>query len=79
MEAKQEESKMLGWTGTVFGILGAMLVASNSGVNDIGYIFFTIGSLFSLINSIKQKDNASITLWAVFFLINIFGLVSYLK
>lgn len=70
---------MAAWIGTVFGVLGAMLVASNSGVNDIGYIFFTVGSTFSLYNSIKMRDNANITLWGVFFLINVFGLVSYLK
>lgn len=70
---------MVGWTGTVFGILGAMLVASNCGVNDIGYILFTVGAGFSLTNSIKMRDNANITLWLVFFIINIFGLVSYAK
>lgn len=67
------------WVGTVFGVLGAMLVASNVGLNDIGYIFFTIGSSFSLYNAIKIKDNAGITLWAVFFFINLVGLVSYAK
>lgn len=70
---------MTAWAGTVFGILGAMLVASNAGVNDIGYIFFTLGSVFSLTNAIKMRDNANITLWGVFLLINLFGLVSYLK
>ncbi len=70
---------MIGWTGTVFGILGAMLVASNSGVNDIGYIFFTIGSMSSLIDSFQQGNKSAVTLWLVFFIINIFGLVSYLK
>ena len=70
---------MVAWIGTIFGVLGAMLVASNSGVNDIGYIFFTVGSAFSLYNAVKIKDNAGITLWLVFFLINIFGIVSYLK
>lgn len=70
---------MIGWAGTVFGILGAMLVASNSGVSDIGYICFTVGSIFSLTNSIKMRDNANITLWLVFLIINLFGLVSYAK
>lgn len=70
---------MIGWTGTVFGILGALFVASNSGVNDIGYILFTVGSGFSLTNSIKMRDNANITLWLVFLIINLFGLVSYAK
>jgi hypothetical protein len=71
--------KMTGWAGTVFGILGAILVASNTGLNDIGYIFFTVGSTFSLYNAVKMRDNANITLWGVFFLINVIGLVSYAK
>jgi hypothetical protein len=79
METKHGAGKMAGWIGTVFGILGAMLVASNQGVNDIGYIFFTVGSSFSLYNSIKMRDNANITLWTVFFIINIIGLIGYSK
>lgn len=70
---------MLGWTGTVFGILGAVLVAANIGMNDVGYIFFTIGSLFSLTSSIKRKQNDNIILWGVFLFINVIGLISYLK
>lgn len=70
---------MVAWIGTVFGVLGAILVAANTGLNDVGYIFFTIGSVFSLINAVYKKDNSSIILWGVFFLINIFGIVSYLK
>lgn len=70
---------MIGWAGTIFGIFGAMLVASNMGLNDVGYIFFTIGSVCSLTNSVKKRDNANITLWAVFLFINIIGLISYHK
>ncbi len=74
-----EELKMFGWAGTVFGILGALLVACNLGLNDIGYIFFTIGAMFSLTNSVKMRDNSNIVLWAVFLIINIVGLFSYIK
>lgn len=70
---------MIGWAGTVFGILGAMLVATNIGMNDVGYVFFTVGSVFSLGNAIAKKQNDGIVLWAVFLFINIVGLVSYLK
>ena len=73
------EQEMTGWTGTVFGILGAILVAANIGMNDVGYIFFTIGSVFSLINAVYKKDNSGIILWGVFFLINVIGLVNYAK
>ncbi len=70
---------MAGWAGTVFGILGAMLVASNIGMNDAGYACFTVGSVFSLGNAIAKKQNDGIVLWAVFLIINIVGLISYAK
>jgi len=70
---------MVSWVGTVFGILGALLVASNTGYNDVGYIFFTVGAIFSLVGAIQKRDNSAITLWAVFLIINLFGLFSYLK
>ena len=70
---------MAGWIGTIFGVIGAMLVASNIGLNDVGYIFFTIGSVFSLTNAVKMRDNSGIVLWAVFLIINLIGLFSYLK
>ena len=70
---------MAGWIGTVFGILGAMLIASNIGFNDFGYICFTIGSIFSLTNAVKMRDNSQMILWAVFLVINIIGIFSYLK
>jgi len=50
---------MFGWFGTVFGIIGAVLVAAND-FREIGYIFFLIGSFFSLIAAIKEKHNANI-------------------
>ena len=79
METNNKEQKMMGWAGTVFGILGAVFVAVNMGLNDIGYIFFTIGSVFSLASSIQKKQNDAIILWGVFLFINIIGLFSYLK
>jgi len=79
METNNKEQKMIGWAGTVFGILGAVFVAVNMGLNDIGYIFFTIGSVFSLASSIQKKQNDAIILWGVFLFINIIGLFSYLK
>jgi hypothetical protein len=79
METKNEEQKMSGWVGTVFGVLGALLVAANIGMNDVGYSCFLVGSSFSLYYSIKMRDNSQIILWAVFFAINVFGLFNYIK
>ena len=70
---------MSGWIGTIFGVLGALLVAANMGLNDVGYSFFLVGSSFSLYYSIKMRDNSQIILWGVFFAINVFGLFNYIK
>lgn len=69
---------MKAWIGTVCGIIGALLVAANNGYQDIGYIFFLIGSCFSLLAAIAEKHKANITLWLVFASINVFGLIKYL-
>lgn len=69
---------MSAWIGTVCGIIGALLVAANNGMQNIGYGFFLVGSIFSLLGAVKAKDKANITLWLVFASINIFGLVKYL-
>lgn len=70
---------MAAWMGTVFGVLGALLVACNIGMNDFGYICFFIGSIFSLYNAVKMRDNSQMVLWGVFMIINLVGIVSYLK
>lgn len=70
---------MAAWMGTVFGVLGALLVACNIGMNDLGYICFFIGSIFSLYNAVKMRDNSGMVLWGVFMVINLVGIVSYLK
>ena len=70
---------MIGWIGTVSGIIGSILVALNSGLQDVGYIFFLIGSLSWLFVSIKDRVNAAIMQWGFFTVINFVGLLSYLK
>lgn len=70
---------MFEWAGTVFGMLGSILVALNNGYQDVGYIFFLIGAVCWLCASIGRKDNAGIIQWLFFTIINIVGLVSYLK
>ena len=80
METRNEEQKMAAWVGTVFGVLGAMLVALKGlDLQDFGYICFTVGSVFSLYNAIKMRDNSQIILWGVFLIINIIGIISYIK
>ena len=69
---------MKAWIGTICGIIGALLVAANNGLQDIGYGFFLLGACFSLMAAIQEKHYANIALWSVFASINIFGLIKYL-
>lgn len=75
----KEMENTAGWVGTAFGVLGAILVACNIGWNDVGYIFFLVGSIFSLYTSIAKRDNSGIVLWSVFAFINVIGIISYFK
>ena len=68
---------MIAWIGTICGIIGALLVAANNGFQNVGYIFFLVGSIFSLMTSIKEKNTSNITLWTVFLSVYLYGLTNY--
>lgn len=68
---------MIKWIGTIGGILGAVLVAANNGMQFAGYIAFLIGAVSWLYASIKARDNAAIIQWAFFSVVNLFGLFNY--
>jgi len=62
--------------GTIFGILGAVVIALNIGHNFMGYLFFTISTIFYIAWSYNINKNILI-LNSVFFIINIIGLINY--
>jgi hypothetical protein len=66
---------VMGWFFTLAGIMGALLVASNSGHAVIGYSLFFINgvyNLWSLWGDLKQR-----CLWAVFGAVNLYGLYNF--
>ena len=61
---------------TVSSILGAILIASNTNNNKLGYISFTISSLLCIYMMRKDTKNWSIVLVSlVFGVINIVGYI----
>ena len=76
---KKEMKNLVGWVGTVMGMIGSMLVALNNGMQDFGYSCFLVGSVAWLYVSIKDKNSAAIIQWIFFLVCNIVGLASYLK
>lgn len=68
---------MLKWIGTIAGIVGAILVAANSGYQFVGYLAFFAGSIAWLIVSLRCKDRAGMVQWAFFSAVNLWGLLNY--
>jgi len=63
--------------GTVFGILGAMLLALNIGLNWIAFILFLINSILYIIYGKQSNNKNIITLNVVYFILNLIGIYNY--
>lgn len=62
---------------TLTSIIGSILIATNIGLNKIGFIFFLIGTIFWMVYGIKSKNKQIIIMNSVYFIINIVGLFRY--
>ena len=63
--------------GTLFGVIGAILVAFNIGYNKLGYFFFLISSVCYIFFGLRINSKEMVTLNATFSIINIIGLFRY--
>jgi len=65
--------------GTIFGIIGAIIVSFNLGINSIGYVFFWLSSLLYIIYANKTNQKNLLYLNIVFLIINTVGIIQYLR
>ena len=63
--------------GTVFGILGAILLSLNIGLNWIAFILFLINSILYIIYGKQSNNKNIITLNVVYFILNLIGIYNY--
>lgn len=70
---------MIKWVGTIAGIIGALLVAANNGMQLFGYIAFFVGSIAWFYASIQAKDKAGVIQWAFFSCVNLWGFFNYVN
>lgn len=68
---------MIKWLGTLAGMVGAALVASNTGFQFLGYISFFTGSAIWLFFAVKENDKAAAVQWVFFTAMNIMGIIQY--
>jgi len=63
-----------GWSGTVTGIVGGLLVALNFDYSKFGYIFFMVSAISWIIQGAKNNDNSLVLLNVVFVFVNTLGI-----
>ena len=68
---------MLGWIGTITGIIGALLIAFNFEYSKFGYLFFLVSSTTWGLQGYKNKDSALMVINIVFTGVNIIGIIRW--
>ena len=71
--------KALEWIGACFGIIGAFMVASHTGVSGYGYIPFLIGAVAYVIHSYRIRNFPLLLLNATFATANIYGITQWIS
>jgi hypothetical protein len=69
---------MFGWIGTVTGILGGLLLASNTVYSPFGFLIFLTSASAWVAQGYKNKDNALIILNTFFIAIDCLGIYRWL-
>jgi hypothetical protein len=69
--------KFLKYIGEIGGIVGALMVATNTDLSAYGYIFFTSSSVAWTIAAFFMKEWSLMRMSLVFTVINFFGLYQW--
>jgi len=69
--------KLLKYIGEIGGIVGALMVATNTDLSAYGYIFFTSSSVAWTIAAFFMKEWSLMRMSLVFTVINFFGLYQW--
>lgn len=67
---------MLKWLGSITGILGALMLASNTSISGYGYILFTISSFILVF--VFKSDLPMLLQQSLFLTINTIGLFQWI-
>lgn len=66
------------WTGTLFGVTGATLIALNLPISGWGFILFLVSSVSWTVAGVTMRDNSLILLNGGFTAINLLGVYRWL-
>lgn len=71
---KSKNLSILRWVGTIMGVLGAVLVASNTEVSKYGFLAFLVSAILWATVAQIIKDRALLSLQITFMCVDLFGI-----
>jgi len=71
-------TRVLKWTGTVAGIVGAVMVALNIGISGYGFLLFLYSSITWTVAGVLIAEPSMVLLQGAFVVINILGIYRWL-
>lgn len=75
---EREMLMKLEWIGTVFGILGAVIVALNIDISGYGFVLFLISSVSWAVVGLRERREALWTINLVFTFVSCLGIYRWL-
>jgi nicotinamide riboside transporter PnuC len=77
-EPCQRQVKLLEWSGSIAGILGAFLLALHSDISGYGFVFFMISNIAFITFAIKMKYWGILMMQVMFGATSVLGMTNYL-
>ena len=70
--------KVIEWSGSIFGILGAFMLALNNEYSGWGFVMFLLSNVFWITYGIKTKMYSMLSMQAIFTMSSILGVINWL-
>lgn len=74
MHMSQKSLSWFRWVGTFCGVMGAILVASNSELSKYAFPVFLLSAVLWAVVALELKDRALLMLQIAFMCVDIFGI-----
>ncbi len=70
--------RVLEWSGAVFGIAGAALLASNTAISGYGFVMFFISNLFFILYGCMRQATGIVVMQLVFCVTSVLGIYRWI-
>lgn len=78
MEKSQKSHKVIEWIGSVLGLIGAILLATNSAVSGYGFVAFLASNVCWIYFGYKTRAHGLLTMQAGFTVTSLVGVWQWL-